>query len=190
MSETQAELPAEQSPPGSPKDEEENLAITSILGFRDRVLNRSTLHGQALIGAYQEGVAQFRKTISDGQQKMSDDMERFREEALKELDEKLKSLRSDVAHVTNDVSRIKADVKQSADGLKKSLDEWEEQHKRTFQALDRFQKEYRDTIEQFAKATERMEEIVHGSRNLSTVSVLSVFMASALGSALVLLLLH
>lgn len=184
-------VPGAQADTPSGNEEVERAALASMMGFREAALERASRHVDGLLGNYREAAEQFRKKLSDEQQEIAGDLERFRKEALKELDDRIKALRSDSGQVANEASRIKVDLQQASKTLKDALEEWEQKHKGTFQALDRFQKEYRETIEKFDTATARMDKIVHGSRNLSAVSVISVFVASALGTALVhLLLLH
>lgn len=155
-----------------------------VLGFRDVLFQRGKQHADHLTRAYEDAAATLQKTIEQEAKRIGDEFRRFGDDVITRLEEKRVSLEHDTRQITNDINNLHAEVKKRTQELKTATEEWENQHKRTFQGLDKFQKEYRDMIAQMDSATARMDKIVEGTKHPSVLSVVSVFLGSALGAAL------
>jgi DNA repair exonuclease SbcCD ATPase subunit len=162
-----------------------------VLGFRDVLFQRGDRHADSLTRAYEDAAAALQKSIEKEAARIGREFKRFGDEVVTGLEEKRASLEHDTRQITNDINNLHTEVKKRTQELKTATEEWENQHKRTFQGLDKFQKEYRDMIAQLDATSARMEKVVEGTRHPSVMSVLSIFIASVLGSALaVFLVLH
>jgi hypothetical protein len=90
----------------------------------------------------------------------------------------------DTNNVVSEITKLTNEVTKRSAELKTATDNWEDQHKRAFQGLEKFQKEYREMINQLDAASKRMEKIVDSSKITSVPTILAIFVGSLLGSGL------
>lgn len=160
-----------------------------VFGFRDLLLHRAEKHVTTLAQAHEQSAQVLQGKLQDASDHVMEAFNKFVTETLQHLESERKKLENDTGQIVNDIQKLRDDVNKRSQELKDATEKWEEQHKRTFQGLDKFQKEYRDMIHELDSASKRMEKVVEGSKLTSISTVIAIFVAGFLGSSLAYLVL-
>ena len=161
-----------------------------VSGFRDLLLHRADRHAKTLTRAYEDAYARLQNHLNESADTVEGEFKKFVDETLVKLDNSRKKMEHDTNNVVSEVAKLTAEVIKRSSELKAATDNWEDQHKRTFQGLEKFQKEYREMIHQLDAASKRMEKIVDSSKITSIPTILAIFVGSLLGSGLAYLILQ
>lgn len=161
-----------------------------VQSFRNVLLSRAERHGDSLEAGYRDAAQQLRGSLYAFQQKVIGDLEGNLQETSQEIDNKLQEIRDEIRVIAGEASKFRGDLDKSTRELDAALAKWNDVHGSTFKALERFQKEYRDTIATFDMASARTEKIVEGLQGFKNLSLLLVAIASGIGTVIGGLLWH
>jgi gas vesicle protein len=161
-----------------------------VQSFREMLFLRAGRHSDTLATTYREVAEQMRKSLYELQEQITAHLSTNQSEVLQEIEQKLQMLRTEAAAIGHDASKIRMDLDKAVRELDAALKGWNDAHSSTFKALERFQREYRTSIDQFEKASARTEKIVEGLQGFKNLSLPAIFAAAVLGTFAAELLAH
>jgi len=163
---------------------------SAVQSFREMLFLRAGRHTATLATTYREVAEQMRKSLYELQEQITANLSTNQSEALREIEQKIQMLRTEATAVGHDASKVRMDLDKAVRELDAALKGWNDANSSTFKALERFQREYRTTIEQFEKASARTEKIVEGLQGFKSLSLPAIFAAALLGTLAAELLAH
>lgn len=161
-----------------------------VQSFREMLFLRAGRHSDTLATTYREVAEQMRKSLHELQDQVTANLSENQSQALQEIDRKFQTLRTEATAIGNDATKVRVDLDKAVRDLEGALKSWNDTHSSTFKALERFQREYRTSIEQFEKASARTEKIVDGLQGFKNLSLVAIFAAAVLGTFAAELLAH
>ncbi len=166
----------------------EDLRIASratesiVQSFRQVIEQRGELHSAALASTYRKNAENMRESLRELQTQLCTALDLRGQGLLAEIDQKIVEIRNTASVIVSEADKARGELVKATSQIETAHSQWNEAHSSTFRALERFQKEYRSTIEQFEKSTARTKEITESLQSFRSLSIPMMILAAAVGT--------